>query len=56
MEPTKFPCVSVQWTHEAAHEGRPVSELPECMNGGPQGKDLTQGSRLCLGIDFGHWL
>ena len=53
---TDIPCVSAQWTHEAAHEGRPVSELPECMNGGPQGKDLTQGSCLCLGIDFGHWL
>ena len=43
MEPTRIPCVSAQWTHEAAREGRPVSELPEGMNGGPRGKGPTQG-------------
>ena len=46
MEPAKIPCVSAQWTHEAAREGRPVSEHPEGMNGGPRGKDLTQGSLI----------
>ena len=45
MEPAKIPCVSAQWTHEAAREGRPVSEHPEGMNGGPRGKGPTQASQ-----------
>ena len=53
MEPANIPCVSAQWTHEAAREGRPVSELPGGMNGGPRGKDLTQGGPDCLRIANG---
>ena len=46
MEPANIPCVSAQWTHEAAREGRPVSELPEGMNDGPRGKGPTQASLI----------
>ena len=46
MEPAKIPCVSAQWTHEAAREGRPVSALPGCMNGGPRGEGPNQWSLL----------
>ena len=44
MEPTRIPCVSAQWTHEAAREGRPVSELPVGRNGSPRGNGPNQGS------------
>ena len=29
LEPTAIPCISEQWTHEAAHEGRPDFGTPK---------------------------
>ena len=46
MEPAKIPCVSAQWTHEAAHEGRPVSDHREGITCGPRGKGPTQASLI----------
>ena len=50
MEPTDIPCISAQWTHEAAHEGRPFFGTPKVGMAAHEGRALTRDPCLCLGI------